>query len=133
MNFINFVNYINPTLATVKKWLRNPIIITTCKQMLLKISVIHENEINDKAYTVSYFSYAPLFQGPIFRQKCWNRTFFLIIYLLYFFLSDDIEKKSESLMRIVQLREKHILTNMHMQAERFYIFLFAFCARHYPR
>ena len=47
------------------------------------------------------------------------------------FLFDDIEKKSESLMRIVQLRERHILTKMHVQAERLY-FLFAFCARHYP-
>ena len=35
--------------------------------------------------TVSHFSYAPLFQGPHFRQKCWNQAFFLIIYLLTFF------------------------------------------------
>ena len=41
-------------------------------------------------------------------------------------------KTSESLMRIVMLREKHILTKMHVQAERFY-FLFAFCARHNRR
>ena len=47
---------------------------------------------HEAAHTVSHFSYAPL------RQKCWNRTFFLIIYLLKFFLLDYIKKKSESLM-----------------------------------
>ena len=82
-------------------------------------------------YTVSHFSYAPLFQGPHFRQKCWNRTFFLKGYLLTIFLFDDIEKNSESLMRIVLLREKHILIKMHMQAECLY-FLFSISARHYP-
>ena len=35
---------------------------------------------------------------------------------------DDIENKSESLMRIVLLREKHILTKMHVQAERLYFY-----------
>ena len=74
--------------------------------------------------TVSHFSYAPLFQRPYFRQKCWNRTFFLLIYSLTFFLFDDIEKKSESLMRIVLLREKYILIKMHLQAERLYFFIF---------
>ena len=44
---------------------------------------------------------------------------------------DDIENKSESLKRIILLREKHILTKMHVQAERLN-FLFTFCARHYP-
>ena len=43
--------------------------------------------------TVSHFSYAPLFKGPHFSQKCWNRTFSMIIYLLAFNLFDDIEKK----------------------------------------
>ena len=43
-------------------------------------------------YTVSHFSYAPLFKGPLFSQKCWNRTFSMNIYLLTFYLFDDIEK-----------------------------------------
>ena len=38
-------------------------------------------------------------RAHIFSQKCWNRTFSMIIYLLTFYLFDDIEKKiSESLM-----------------------------------
>ena len=80
---------------------------------------------------MSNFSYAPLFQARIFRQKCFIRTFFLIIYLLTFLQFDDIEKKSESLMQIVLLRERHILTKMHVQDERLY-FLFSFFAIHYP-
>ena len=48
------------------------------------------------------------------------------------FLFDDIENNSKSLMRIVLLREEHILIKMHVQAERLY-FLFSFCARHYSR
>ena len=36
---------------------------------------------------------------------------------------DDIENKSESLMRIVLLREKHVLTKMHVQAEHLYFYL----------
>ena len=40
-----------------------------------------------------------------------------------FFLFDDIEKESESLMRIVLLREKHILTKMHVQGERLFFYL----------
>ena len=31
-------------------------------------------------------------RARIFRQKCWNRTFFLKSYLLTIFLFDDIEK-----------------------------------------
>ena len=68
--------------------------------------------------TVSHFRCAPLFQGPHFRQNCLNRTFFLNNFLIDIFLFDDIEKKSELLMRIVLLREKHILTKMHVYAER---------------
>ena len=79
---------------------------------------------------MSHFSYTPLFKGPHFRQKYLNRTVFLIIYLLTFFLFDDIEKKSESFMRIVLLCLKHILTKMHVQPEQLY-FSFAFYAKHY--
>ena len=46
-----------------------------------------------------------------------------MIYLLTFSLFDDIEKQSESLVRIVLLREKHILTKMHVQAELLYFYL----------
>ena len=56
-------------------------------------------------------------RARIFRQKCCNRTFFLKSYLLTIFLFDDIEKNSESLMRMVLLREKHILIKVHVQAE----------------
>ena len=81
---------------------------------------------------MSHFSYAPLFQGPHFLQKCWNRTFSMIIYLLTFYLFDDIEKISESLMRIILLRQRQFCQRMHLQPERLY-FLFALCARHhYP-
>ena len=55
-------------------------------------------------YTVSHFSYAPFFQGPCFLQECWNRTFYMIIYLLTFYLFVDIKKISESLMRNILLR-----------------------------
>ena len=34
-----------------------------------------------------------------------------------------MEKKSKSLLRIVLLREKHILTKMHVQADRLYFYL----------
>ena len=43
-------------------------------------------------YTVSHFSYAQLFQGPHFLTKKWNGTLSMIIYLLTFYLFDDIEK-----------------------------------------
>ena len=41
-----------------------------------------------------------LFRAHIFWHKCWNQTFSVIIYLLTFYLYDDIEKISKSLMRI---------------------------------
>ena len=50
----------------------------------------------------------------------------MLINLLTFYLFDDIEKKSKSLMRIILQRQK-----MLVQPERLY-FLFAFCARDYP-
>ena len=47
------------------------------------------------------------FSGPtFFWQKCWNRTFSMIVYLLIFYLFDDITKISESLMRIKLLRQR---------------------------
>ena len=45
---------------------------------------------------------------------------FLNNLLIDIFLFDVSEKKSESLMRIVLLHEKHILTKMHVQAKRLY-------------
>ena len=49
-----FVNNIHPTPASVKNRSRKPITITICNQMLLKCSVIGENEINDKAYCYTW-------------------------------------------------------------------------------
>ena len=43
-------------------------------------------------HTVSHFSYAPFFQGPHFSKKYGNRTFSMLIYLMTFYLFDDIEK-----------------------------------------
>ena len=73
------------------------------------------------------------FRAHIFWQRCWNRTFSMIIYLLTFYLFDNIEKKTlESLMRIILLLKGNFdkFWKMHVQAERLY-FLFLFCARHY--
>ena len=92
------------------------------------------NCVHCSTHTVSHFSYAPLFQGPHFWQKCWNRTFSMIIYLLTFYLFDNIEKKLlESLMRIILLLKGNFdkFWKMRVQAERLY-FLFLFCARHNP-
>ena len=74
------------------------------------------------------------FRVHIFWQKCWNRTFSMIIYLLTFYLFDNIEKKIlESLMRIILLLKGNFdkFWKIHVQAERPY-FLFLFCVRHYP-
>ena len=74
------------------------------------------------------------FRAHIFWQKCWNRTFIMIIYLLTFYLFDNIEIfLLESLMRIILLLKGNFdkFWKMHMQAERLY-FLFLFCARHNP-
>ena len=81
--------------------------------------------------TVSHWSYAPLFRALILWQKCQNRTFSMIIYLLKFYLSGYSEKISNSLMQIFLLRQRQFWEKMHVQPERLH-FLFAFCARHYP-
>ena len=48
--FLVSINFVN-TLATVKKnRSRKPMTITICNQILLKISAIDENEIDDTAY-----------------------------------------------------------------------------------
>ena len=85
--------------------------------------------------TVSHFSYAPLFKGTHFFTKCWNRTFSMIIYLLTFYLFDDIEKKyrnhsCESFCYVKGNFDKS--ARLHVQSERLY-FLFAFCVRHNPK
>ena len=46
---ISLINYVN-TLVTVKNRSRKSMTITICNQILLKISVIDENEIDDTAY-----------------------------------------------------------------------------------
>ena len=58
----------------------------------------------------------------------------MIIYLLTFYLFDNIEKNLlEALMRIILLLKGNFdkFWKMHVQAERLY-FLFLFCARHNP-
>ena len=74
------------------------------------------------------------FRAHIFWQKCWNRTFSMIIILLTFYLFDNIENfLLESLMRITLKLKSNFdkFCKMHVQAERLY-FLFLFCARHNP-
>ena len=59
----------------------------------------------------------------------------MIIYLLTFYLFDNIEKKSlDSLMRIILLLKGNFdkFWKMHVQAERLY-FLVLFCAKHCDR
>ena len=46
---ISLINFVN-TLATVKNRSRKPMTITICNQILLKISAIDENEIDETAY-----------------------------------------------------------------------------------
>ena len=62
-------------------------------------------------YTLLYIQRATLVthhlsRAHIFWRKCWNQTFNMIIYLLRFYLFDDIEKISKSLMRIIVLRQR---------------------------
>ena len=72
------------------------------------------------------------FRAHIFWQKCWNQTFSMIIYLLTFYLFDNIEKKLlETLMRIILLLKGNFdkFWKMHVQTERL-CFQYLFCARH---
>ena len=63
----------------------------------------YDQEISH-SHTVSHFSYAPSFQGPHFWIKMLESN---ILYAhLTFYLFDDIEKKSKSLMRIILQRQK---------------------------
>ena len=55
----------------------------------------------------------------------------MIIYLLTFYLFDDIEKNIGITHVNHSAKPKAILTKVHVQSERLY-FIFAFCARHYP-
>ena len=86
------------------------------------------------SYTVSHFSYAPLFQGPYLLTKMLESTFSMINYLLTFYLFVDIKNTFRITHAKHSAASKAILltlTIMHVQPERLY-FLFAFCARHYP-
>ena len=70
----------------------------------------------------------------IFSQKCWNRLFSIIIYLLTIYLFDDNEKKyrNHSCESFCNAKGKFDKSaRLHVQSERLY-FLFAFCARHHP-
>ena len=84
------------------------------------------------SYTVSHFSYAPLFQGSHF----WTKT--LESNILYDNLLIDIlsvwwhqKYRNRLCESFWATTSKAILTNMHVQPERLY-FLFAFLARQYP-
>ena len=55
----------------------------------------------------------------------------MIIYLLTFYLFDDIDTNIGITHANHSATSEAILTKMHVQPERLY-FLFAFCARHYP-
>ena len=73
-------------------------------------------------------------RAHIFSLKCLNRTFSMIIYLLTFYLFDDIKNKywnhsCESVCYAKGSFDKS--ARLHVQSERLY-FLLAFCARHYP-
>ena len=70
------------------------------------------------------------FRAHIFWQKCWNRTFSMIIYLLTFYLFDNFEKKNIGITHANHSATQRQFWKMHVQVERRY-FLFLFCARHY--
>ena len=81
---------------------------------------------------MSHLSYAPPFQTPYFLTKMQESN------ILYDNLLIDIlsvwwhQKISKSLMRIILQRQRQFWQKMLVQPERLY-FLFAFCARNYPR
>ena len=80
-------------------------------------------------YTVSHFSYAPHFQGPQFLTEVLESNILCDNLLIYILSVWYIEIISESLLRIIQLRQRRFSIKMHVQPTRLY-FLFAFCARH---
>ena len=55
----------------------------------------------------------------------------MIIYLLTFYLFDDIEENIGITHANHSAMSHAIVTKMHVPPERLY-FLFGFCARHYP-
>ena len=46
------------------------------------------------------------FQAHNFWRKCWNQRIYMIIYLLTFYLFDEIEKISKSIMQIILQRQR---------------------------
>ena len=73
-------------------------------------------------------------RAHIFSQKCCYRTVSMIIYLLKFYLFDDIDNKyrSHSCESFCYAKGNFDKSaRLHVQSERLYL-LFAFCARHYP-
>ena len=58
------------------------------------ISIVMQGHAVCYFYTVSHSTLVTqhFSRARIFRQKCWNRTFIFIIYLLTYFLFDGIEK-----------------------------------------
>ena len=68
-------------------------------------------------------------RAHIFSQKCWNWTFSMIIYLLTFYLFDDIEKNIGITHVNHSATPKAILTKMHDCTCNLNVY---FCAKHYP-
>ena len=100
---------------------------TNCLNMYPKIILMWKKALQWATLVTHHF-----LRAHIFSQKCWNRTFSMIIYLLTFYLFDDIKKyrnhSCESFCYAKGNFDKS--ARLHVQSERVY-FLFAFCARHY--
>ena len=67
------------------------------------------------------------FRVHIFWQKCWNRTFSMIIYLLTFYLFDNIEKKYWNHSCESFCYSKAILTNFEKCTCKRNVYIFYFC------
>ena len=91
------------------------------------------NHIRTHATSVSLFSYAPVFQGPHFLQKCWNRTFSTIIYLLTFYLFDDIKKYWNHSCESFCYVKGNFDKNMCNLSVYIFYFCFALCIIHGDR
>ena len=67
------------------------------------------------------------FRAHIFWQKCWNRTFSMIIYLLTFYLFDNIEKKYWNHSCESFCYSKAVLTNFEKCTCKRNVYIFYFC------
>ena len=76
---------------------------------------------------MSHFSYAPLFQGPHFLTKMLESNISMIIYLLPFYLFDNIEKKYWDHSCESFCYSKAILTNFEKCTCKRNVLIFYFC------